>query len=234
MSETVPTEQAAFDPADPEFLADPYPAFARLREQGPVHWHPGLGLLRRGRPRRLRRAAARPALGRIWRDHEPAELFPAFNLLHRTSMLESRAADPHPAAPAGGRGVRPRARGTAAAAGGRDGRTSWSPALAERIAGAGSADLLDAGRRAAAGRGDRRAARGPGRRPAAAAALVERDREDVRVRPAGPAGRASGRAGVGRVRRLPARTGRRAAPAAAATSDLVSDLVPRRPTDGTG
>src|SRR4051812_11009549 len=29
------------------------------------------------------------SLGRVWRDKEPAELFPAFNLLHRTSMLEN-------------------------------------------------------------------------------------------------------------------------------------------------
>src|SRR4051812_15773228 len=29
------------------------------------------------------------SLGRIWRDKEPAELFPAFNLLHRTSILEN-------------------------------------------------------------------------------------------------------------------------------------------------
>jgi hypothetical protein len=31
----------AYDPLDPEFLADPYPAFARLREHDPVHHHPG-------------------------------------------------------------------------------------------------------------------------------------------------------------------------------------------------
>ena len=33
-----------FDPADPAFLADPYPAFAALRSTGPVHPHPGLGM----------------------------------------------------------------------------------------------------------------------------------------------------------------------------------------------
>ena len=35
---------AMFDTTDPAFLDDPYPAFARLREQGPVQWHEGLGL----------------------------------------------------------------------------------------------------------------------------------------------------------------------------------------------
>jgi hypothetical protein len=29
-----------YDPLDPDFLADPYPAFARLREHDPVHLHP--------------------------------------------------------------------------------------------------------------------------------------------------------------------------------------------------
>jgi cytochrome P450 len=78
-----------FDTADAAFLEDPYPAFARLREEGPVQWHDGLGLFVT-----LTHAAADTvlrdrALGRIWRDKEPAELFPAFNLLHRTSILEN-------------------------------------------------------------------------------------------------------------------------------------------------
>jgi cytochrome P450 len=78
-----------FDPADPGFLDDPYPLFAELRQRGPVHWHQGLGV-----HLALSHAACDTllrdrALGRIWRDREPAELFPAFNLLHRTSMLES-------------------------------------------------------------------------------------------------------------------------------------------------
>lgn len=32
----------ALDPAAPEFLADPYPVYARLREEDPVHWSPSL------------------------------------------------------------------------------------------------------------------------------------------------------------------------------------------------
>lgn len=31
-----------FDPADPLTRANPYPAYARLRRDDPVHWHPGL------------------------------------------------------------------------------------------------------------------------------------------------------------------------------------------------
>jgi hypothetical protein len=35
---------AGFDPLAPDYLADPLPALARLREQGPVHYAPDLGL----------------------------------------------------------------------------------------------------------------------------------------------------------------------------------------------
>lgn len=78
-----------FDPADPEFLADPYPTFAALRERGPVHWHDGLGM-----PVVVSHAACSEVLrhrsaGRIWVDREPAADFPAFNLLHRNSLLEN-------------------------------------------------------------------------------------------------------------------------------------------------
>ncbi len=78
-----------FDPADPGFLADPYPVFAALREQAPVHWHEGLGLHIAVSHAACDAVLRNRALGRIWADREPAELFPAFNLLHRTSLLES-------------------------------------------------------------------------------------------------------------------------------------------------
>jgi cytochrome P450 len=29
-----------FNPMDPEFLADPYPTYHRLRTEDPVHWNP--------------------------------------------------------------------------------------------------------------------------------------------------------------------------------------------------
>lgn len=78
-----------FDPADPGFLADPYPVFAALREQGPVHWHEGLGVHLAVSHAACDALLRDRALGRIWRDREPVEVFPAFNLLHRTSLLES-------------------------------------------------------------------------------------------------------------------------------------------------
>ncbi|WP_026454458.1 cytochrome P450, partial [Saccharomonospora iraqiensis] len=78
-----------FDPADPGFLADPYPEFARLRAEGDVHHHEGLG---------LSIAVSHPAasavlrnrrLGRLWRDATPVERFASFNMLHRNSLLEN-------------------------------------------------------------------------------------------------------------------------------------------------
>jgi len=78
-----------FDPGDPAFLGDPYPAFAALRRAGPVHAHPGLGLYIAVSHAACDAVLRDRGLGRIWKDREPAELFPAFNLLHRTSILES-------------------------------------------------------------------------------------------------------------------------------------------------
>src|SRR5690606_25061433 len=88
------TAMAPFDPGDPAFLADPYPTFAELRAQGPVHDHPLLGF-----PVAVSHAACSEVLrsrdlGRIWVDAEPAGQFPAFNLLHRNSLLE-REGPPH-------------------------------------------------------------------------------------------------------------------------------------------
>lgn len=89
-----PSDPAPFDPADPAFLADPYPAYAALRAAGPVHDHPGLGL-----PVAVTHAACSAVLrdrglGRIWSDVRPEHEFTAFNLLHRNSLLE-REGEPH-------------------------------------------------------------------------------------------------------------------------------------------
>lgn len=80
-----------FDPADPTFLDDPYPAFAELRKSGEVHEHPRLGL-----PIAVSHAACSAllrhrGLGRVWSDAQPAERFASFNLLHRHSLLENEA-----------------------------------------------------------------------------------------------------------------------------------------------
>ncbi|MFL6142745.1 MAG: cytochrome P450 [Labedaea sp.] len=78
-----------FDPGDPGFLANPYPVFAALRGRGPVHRHDGLGLAVAVSHAACSELLRRRSLGRIWTDAEPAADFPAFNLLHRNSLLES-------------------------------------------------------------------------------------------------------------------------------------------------
>ena len=78
-----------FDPADPAFLTDPYPVFAALREQGPVHRHDGMNLHVAVSHAACDAVLRDRSLGRIWKDREPAEQFPAFNMLHRTSILEN-------------------------------------------------------------------------------------------------------------------------------------------------
>ncbi|WP_236790210.1 cytochrome P450 [Amycolatopsis sp. GM8] len=78
-----------FDPRDPVFLADPYPEFARLRADGEVHAHEGLGLAIAVSHAAASAVLRDRALGRIWSDAQPAEQFVSFNLLHRNSLLEN-------------------------------------------------------------------------------------------------------------------------------------------------
>ena len=78
-----------FDPADPDFLADPYPAFARMRAEAEVHRHEGLGLAVAVSHAAASAVLRHRGLGRIWRDAEPTARFPSFNMLHRNSLLEN-------------------------------------------------------------------------------------------------------------------------------------------------
>ncbi|NIH77519.1 cytochrome P450 [Amycolatopsis viridis] len=78
-----------FDPRDPAFLDDPYPEFARLRAQAPVHRHDGLGLAIAVSHAAASAVLRHRGLGRIWTDASPAEQFVSFNLLHRNSLLEN-------------------------------------------------------------------------------------------------------------------------------------------------
>jgi cytochrome P450 len=131
-----------FDPADPRFLADPYPTFAALRAVGPVHAHPLLGV-----PVAVSHAACSEVLrgrdlGRIWADAEPAADFEAFNLLHRNSILE-REGPPHDrlrrlVAGAFNRGHTARLEPRVRALAGR-----LVAELADRIRADGSADLME-------------------------------------------------------------------------------------------
>jgi cytochrome P450 len=78
-----------FDPSDSAFLANPYPAFAALREHGDVHQHDGLGIAVAVSHAACAGVLRHRGLGRIWTDATPLERFASFNLLHRNSLLEN-------------------------------------------------------------------------------------------------------------------------------------------------
>ncbi|WP_435581310.1 cytochrome P450 [Amycolatopsis thermoflava] len=128
-----------FDPRDPAFLADPYPEFARLRAQAPVHRHDGLGLAIAVSHAAASAVLRHRGLGRIWTDASPAEQFVSFNLLHRNSLLENEPP------------VHTRLRRSVSSAFGRGHVERLRPTvmrladdLVAGIAEAGSGDLLDA------------------------------------------------------------------------------------------
>ncbi len=131
-----------FDLADPAFLADPYPAFATLRETGEVHRHEGLGIAVAVSHAASAAVLRHRGLGRIWQDALPVERFASFNLLHRNSLLENEP----PAhtrlrrviAGAFGRGHVRRLRPMVAAL-----AAGMVDRLAAEIATTGSADLLE-------------------------------------------------------------------------------------------
>ncbi|CRK60811.1 putative cytochrome P450 hydroxylase [Alloactinosynnema sp. L-07] len=130
-----------FDPSDPAFIADPYPAFAALRSEGEVHWHDRLGLAVAVSHAACSAVLRHRGLGRLWTDAAPADVFGAFNLLHRNSLLENEPP------------THTRLRRLIAAAFARGHTERLRPwverladrmvaELAERITAAGSADLL--------------------------------------------------------------------------------------------
>lgn len=131
-----------FDPRDPDFLADPYPAFARLRAAGEVHRHDGLGMAIAVSHGAASAVLRHRGLGRIWTDAVPAARFVSFNLLHRHSLLESeppghtRLRRSISSAFARGHAERLRPKVTALA-------DAMTAELAGEIAESGEADLLD-------------------------------------------------------------------------------------------
>ena len=117
---SVPTTSA--DLTDPDFLADPYPVLAGLRERGPVLLHEPTGRWLVLDHAGVGRALRDRRLGRVWRDREPADALAPFNLLHRHQMMENEPPDHtrlrRPVAAAFNRGhverLRPRVRQLAA------------------------------------------------------------------------------------------------------------------------
>jgi cytochrome P450 len=77
-----------FDPSDPDFVADPYPTYARLRTEAPVLLHEPTGVRFVSRHRDVDAALRNRRLGRVFVPHEPAEELRPFNLLNEHSLFD--------------------------------------------------------------------------------------------------------------------------------------------------
>lgn len=87
---SVPTTSLDLDA--PEFVADPYPFFARERARHAVAWHEASGRWLVFGHAEVSAAQRDRRLGRIWKDREPADYLEPFNLLHRNQMMENEGA----------------------------------------------------------------------------------------------------------------------------------------------
>jgi cytochrome P450 len=83
----------ALDLHAPDFVADPYPMFGKLRREAPVVQHDPSGVWLALSFRHVSTVLRDRRFGRLWRDREPAERFAPFNLLHRNQMMENEPPD---------------------------------------------------------------------------------------------------------------------------------------------
>jgi cytochrome P450 len=80
-----------FDPADPDFISDPYSTFHTLRRRAAIHDHLGLGMRVAVSHTVCSQVLRDRRFARVWSDIQPAEQFPQFNRIHRYSMLSNDA-----------------------------------------------------------------------------------------------------------------------------------------------
>ena len=81
--------EPAIDLTDPDVVADPYPAFSRMRELGRPVWHDGLGMWLAFRYDDANAVLRHRRLGRIFRPREPLDVWDTFNWLHEDALLEN-------------------------------------------------------------------------------------------------------------------------------------------------
>lgn len=74
---------------DQEFIRDPYPQLAKLRELGQPIWHESLGMYLAASYKDANAVLRNRSLGRIFQPKEPSELWDTFNWLHADSILDS-------------------------------------------------------------------------------------------------------------------------------------------------
>jgi hypothetical protein len=71
-----------------ELVADPYPYFEQARAEAAVQWHEQLGMWLAFSHREANAVLRARGLGRIWTPRWPELPMPAFELIHRNSLLE--------------------------------------------------------------------------------------------------------------------------------------------------
>jgi cytochrome P450 len=76
-----------------ELVADPYPFFAQARAEAAVQWHEQLGMWLALSHREANAVLRARTLGRIWTPRWPELSMPAFELIHRNSLLELEPPD---------------------------------------------------------------------------------------------------------------------------------------------
>jgi hypothetical protein len=72
-----------------EVVADPYPHFALALAEAPVQWHDGLGMWLAFSHAEANAVLRARTLGRVWTPRWPDVAMPAFELIHRNSLLEN-------------------------------------------------------------------------------------------------------------------------------------------------
>jgi hypothetical protein len=82
------TAAFGFDPADPGFVSDPYPTYARLRAEAPVLLHEPSGLRFVSRHADVDAALRDRRFGRVFVPREPLEEMRPFNLLNEHSLFD--------------------------------------------------------------------------------------------------------------------------------------------------
>lgn len=78
-----------FDPTEADFLRDPYPALAQLRQQGSLVWHEPWSMWLATDHATVGAVLRNRAFGRIWNDWEPVDEMEPFNSLHRNQLMEN-------------------------------------------------------------------------------------------------------------------------------------------------
>ena len=78
-----------FDLTDPDTVADPYPAFAAMRDEGHAVWDDALGMWLAARYDDANAVLRDRRLGRIYRPREPESVWDTFNWLHEDALLEN-------------------------------------------------------------------------------------------------------------------------------------------------